>query len=253
MVLISALTTKSSPLSGRLTQAGIAAGAAPDAGMVISGAPQSGKSSLAFQAAVTAACAGHAVAFLCAEDVLQSKMPRPQVALEDLPGDVLSRIEFQYAASLRDVRQFAAVGLHEAGLGGDEGPSQPAVIVVDDDSLAEAHDRLEVAKTLAALEDAVMWLRANANTRGSHDECGPHTAFFVYVTNQPVPGAWQDGPPATGPFAHVDLHLVTRRDGAGAPGDCMALLWTARPTAPVQGPVAALHYTIPADGALAIR
>lgn len=172
-------------------------------GVLITGPPRSGRSSLALQCAVSAATAGSHVVYLCAEDNMLQRLPKSQVPLEELPPDALARIEFHYVHSLADVRGFVATVLAEC--------PTPAVIVVDDDQFTDAGDRGDAAKTLAALAHAVGWARTGAadswRDAASWDEHGPHSCFFVFATHQPTNPQWPGGPASTFPWSRQRCQL----------------------------------------------
>lgn len=201
-------------------------------GIVVTGPPRSGKSSLAFQCAVSAAEAGRVAAYVCNPSLLPAKMPKPPTPLDALQADddadcdVLQRIEFRYMESLRDARGYCAAGIantraagagsREASASGSvagsgEGPvdaaALPSVIVLDDDSVPDAGDRLSSVKTLATLANTVEWIRDARRAAGLDTS----DVFFVYVVAQAhAAGVVPGSAPAAFPLTRVGVHLVTR-------------------------------------------
>ena len=124
-----------------------------------------GKSSFAFQAAMTATAAGLSALVLCSESVLYRKLPHPKTALDSAPPEQLARIHFSYVTSLSNVRRVVS----------SLGSERSAVIIVEDDGLDDAADPSTWLKTLGVLDATIRWLRS----------CGPPVADarFVFVTN----------------------------------------------------------------------
>ncbi|RNF26395.1 uncharacterized protein Tco025E_01256 [Trypanosoma conorhini] len=119
-------------------------------GCFIRGARRSGKTSFAFQAAVNTVRGGGRAVVLCQEHVLYSKMPRPFTPLGDLDEAALLRMEFLYVESLADAfREVAAWSTPE---------DAPALVILDDDSFADAGDARRTAQMLSALENVHAWL-----------------------------------------------------------------------------------------------
>ncbi|RNF11041.1 hypothetical protein TraAM80_01168 [Trypanosoma rangeli] len=133
-------------------------------GCLIRGARHSGKTSFAFQAAVSTVRDGSRVMVLCQEHVLYSKMPRPFTPLGDLDEAALLRMEFLYVDSLADtLREVAAWSTPDEA---------PALVLIDDDSFTDAGEVCQTAQTLSALENVHAWL-----TR-----CG-RCFHYVFVSN----------------------------------------------------------------------
>lgn len=135
-------------------------------GVIVTGThPGCGKSSVAFQAAMTATAAGGVALVLCSEAALLRKLPRPRSALEAAGPAQLQRIHFAYASSLAQVRRLVAAV-----------DCSPSVVLVEDDGLDDAADALAWLKTLAVLDLTVRWLRSPQG--GGLSDCR-----FVFVTN----------------------------------------------------------------------
>ncbi len=135
-------------------------------GVIVTGShPGCGKSSVAFQAAMTATARGGVALVLCSEAALLRKLPRPRSSLEAAAADQLQRIHFAYATSLSQVRRLLATV-----------DCRPSVVLVEDDGLDDAGDALAWLKTLAVLDATVRWLQSAAGG-GLTDSC------FVFVTN----------------------------------------------------------------------
>ena len=134
-------------------------------GFIVHGTHTScGKSSFAFQAAMTATAAGETALVVCSESVLYRKLPHPKSPMEAAPAEQLARIHFSYATSLSQARRTLASLVAE----------RPAVIIVEDDGLDDAADSCSWLKTLGVLDGTVDWLR---------NSCGVADARFVFVTN----------------------------------------------------------------------
>jgi hypothetical protein len=245
MVLLSLLVDGSSPHREPLARATLLARAQLEYGVVISGQPRSGKSSLGFQAAVGAAASGCRAAVLCVESVLAEKMPKPQRPLEDLHAEALNRIEFQYIQGAKDILHYCAACDEETAAGQAAKP-MPSLIVVDDDSAADCTDRLALAKTLAALEHLCAWVRSRT-APGPADEIGPHNCFFIYVASG------HNGPQSF-PLSRINLHVVTVT--VDNEGRAAASIIATNPLCPcADAPIAELFYRTHAadDGVLCIE
>ena len=179
---------------------------------------------------------------------MYAKMPRPQRPLEDLGEDCLVRIEFLYVTSLADVRRHCAAAFDAVpavpaagqtpGLGASAGLSSPvaavpypALIVVEDDALDDAADRLEAASTMACLDASVAWARAELP--------GAADAAFVYVSS--AHGATAAAAPLALSLA-VPLRLLCT---AAAGGGCSAVLESdVAPLSAAAGLPATIRYTV---------
>jgi hypothetical protein len=261
MVLLAALALPSSSLNLPLRRATLATGLQSEDGAIVTGAPRSGKSSIGFQAAINAALQGCRVVYFCKESALGSKLPRPLVALEDLSTEALQRIEFNYIETLAHVRQYCATLLLEHSQSSSDGspPSAgtaltsradlPALLIVDDDDVVDAQERLGVARTLAVLTDTIAWARQiSARPGAAQDEHGAHSAYYLYVTNTPPAPLWHGGPNSAFPFNRVPVHIVTHTAPGLADGSygSVAHVFLTRPDSEhCDGPIAALRFDMP--------
>eukprot|EP00759_Apiculatamorpha_spiralis_P046540 PhF_6_TR42867/c0_g1_i4/m.64937 len=96
-------------------------------GVLLVSPPQSGKSSMLFQLAVTHALRGEYVVYVCNRTRLYSSPPCLAVPLSTVTEAALTRIIFKYIDTHTALRQFL-VGISPADCGG----SYPTVIIVDD-------------------------------------------------------------------------------------------------------------------------
>jgi hypothetical protein len=164
-------------------------------GLVITGVPRAGKSSLAFQAAVDHARRGRRVVVLCQQAAMYAKMPRPQRDVDELGEATLVLIEFVYVAGLTDVRRHCAANFDHDPTAADGGVPFPSLVVVEDDGLDDAADRLEATKTIACVDAAVAWARDTLPAAAGAAAGAAAASSFVYVSNAPFAA-----PPATLPL-----------------------------------------------------
>lgn len=164
-------------------------------GFLIHGARASGKTSLAYEAAIQTVRAGGQVVVLCVESALYAKVPQPFTPLKSLPQSVLSRIEFIYvdgwSTALRELMAFRLVR------------EVPELLLIDDDGFTEAnvarlaerppsgfgfkdHSMLHrglpasMAACLSFLENMYSWVTRNGRS-----------VFYTVVTNDVPDGSTQ--------------------------------------------------------------
>jgi hypothetical protein len=197
-------------------------------GVLLCGAAQSGKSSLAFQCALNHATGrggggaepGQRRAVIIGHrSNLDSKAPKLQTPLEELDEEVLACIEFRYVTNLRGVRQCCAeLGAgHSAGgarstpaegegeggspvlLSGGEGSLPiPTLIVLDDEGLEEVaggpfglqgDQRTAYCKTIAVLDHTVRYLGQCRQQLGlEQDEGGQQLGPYYTVVSNIATG-----------------------------------------------------------------
>lgn len=141
---------------------------------VLHGPQMSGKTSLAFQYAVTAAQHGESVLFCINQKTLQARVPKPQIPLCDLGDEILALIEFVYVETLDGVCQALST------LGTDNACCDlvPRHIIVEESDLGSAPDTRAASATLACLGNSLDALRLLGN----------HNVYGMFVTSQfPVP------------------------------------------------------------------
>lgn len=112
-------------------------------GFFLSGARGCGKTSFAFQVAINCVLDGGTALVICREASMQAKLPKPFVKLEEIPVNMLDRIQFIYvedwSAAAQELMELSAK---------DEVPS---VIVIDDDGFdAAAADASTATRTTSS-------------------------------------------------------------------------------------------------------
>lgn len=164
-------------------------------GVVIRGAPHSGKSSLAFQAAINVAQRGERVLVICHEQILYTKVPRPFTPLDSVDSQSLALIEFVYVTSFGTaLAQLAKLPVVDF----------PSLIVVDNDGIdgfSPASQATATSVLLSALMNVSDWRR----------RCMPAGSFFfVYADHHHHPAcvdnAISDASPA-GAFPIVTIDV----------------------------------------------
>eukprot|EP00051_Salpingoeca_urceolata_P017832 m.245920 g.245920 ORF g.245920 m.245920 type:complete len:252 (-) comp19055_c2_seq4:36-791(-) len=134
-----------------------------DQPVVIKGPPDSGKTSLLFQLALSLAHQGDAVLFLAAsKSKLRRRLPLLS-ACEGAPSrDTLSRIVVQYVSSPKELRLYlATIHLNQHAIA-----LQPNHLIVDDlECFIEDKELTDTARTCSLLASAFQWLREPHNDK----------------------------------------------------------------------------------------
>eukprot|EP00758_Cryptobia_borreli_P005241 Tbor_TRINITY_DN4795_c0_g1::TRINITY_DN4795_c0_g1_i1::g.16965::m.16965 len=170
-------------------------------GTIICGPPRSGKTSIAFQYAITEALQGRDILFCCNQELLQAKMPKPQTLLQDLTGDVLKRINFVYTDNPSSLCEIAgSIGTLSSPV-----PHIPSVIVVDDDGIIDKETPGEM-RSISAILASLASLSVSSGTLSIVKRVS-----FVYVSNTLLSNIWISAsyPVAAAMIAHNPL-LICR-------------------------------------------